>query len=310
MLRKEGHWDSLPTQIFGMCYFLYWLEAARSEWSLLKSVCMASAIRFLDLQRVPPTFVSSNIGGRDRAPRLLSFERVYIMNLARLSVQKNRSHGAGFRRCQFIKLSNESAFRGTARGGLAEDMRGCIRPAVPLGRRSSNHFAHDSVPLRRASLRRRAQRTQQEDGSSCRLIQIPYTPMLFVSGVLFGKFSQYLSYFGQAVEVVSEINPHGILMIFLPVLIFESGFNADWHIFKKQFGQTFILAFPCVFFGSLFIMLSIKLILQYEDVRVQKRRTTTLGRAPLCSAAFCPALTRSRCWPCSRKSERPRNSTL
>jgi NhaP-type Na+/H+ or K+/H+ antiporter len=90
--------------------------------------------------------------------------------------------------------------------------------------------------------------------------------MLFISGVLFGKFSHYLSYFGQAVETVSDINPHGILMIFLPILIFESGFNADWHIFKKQFGQTFILAFPCVFVGSLLIMLSIKLVLQYDDV--------------------------------------------
>lgn len=104
--------------------------------------------------------------------------------------------------------------------------------------------------------------------------------MLFVSGVLFGKFSRYLSYFGEAVEVVSEINPHGILMIFLPVLIFESGFNADWHIFKKQFGQTFILAFPCVFFGSLFIMLSIKLILQYEDVTIcQYLELLHLGRS-------------------------------
>jgi hypothetical protein len=31
------------------------------------------------------------------------------------------------------------------------------------------------------------------------MTQIPYTPMLFISGVLFGKFSSYLSYFGQAV---------------------------------------------------------------------------------------------------------------
>ena len=54
-------------------------------------------------------------------------------------------------------------------------------------------------------------------------------------------------------------------MIFLPVLIFESGFNADWHIFKKQFGQSFILAFPCVFLSSIMIMLSLKIILFYED---------------------------------------------
>lgn len=90
--------------------------------------------------------------------------------------------------------------------------------------------------------------------------------MLFMSGIAFGKFSSYLSYFGMAVDIASNINPHGILMIFLPILIFESGFNADWHIFKKQFGQTFILAFPCVFVGSLIIMLAIKLVLRYDDV--------------------------------------------
>jgi hypothetical protein len=29
------------------------------------------------------------------------------------------------------------------------------------------------------------------------------------------------------------MDPHGVLFIFLPVLIFEGGFNGDMHIMKK-----------------------------------------------------------------------------
>lgn len=62
---------------------------------------------------------------------------------------------------------------------------------------------------------------------------IPYTPMLFLIGMFVGIFEKNLGLIGEAVNKVSMINPHGILMIFLPILIFESGFNSDWHTFKK-----------------------------------------------------------------------------
>lgn len=65
---------------------------------------------------------------------------------------------------------------------------------------------------------------------------IPYTPMLFVIGMFVGKFSESMGILGTTVSKISTINPHGILMIFLPILIFESGFNSDWHTFKKQSG--------------------------------------------------------------------------
>jgi NhaP-type Na+/H+ or K+/H+ antiporter len=29
------------------------------------------------------------------------------------------------------------------------------------------------------------------------------------------------------------LDPHFILLIFMPALIFESAFHADWYIFKK-----------------------------------------------------------------------------
>jgi NhaP-type Na+/H+ or K+/H+ antiporter len=54
-------------------------------------------------------------------------------------------------------------------------------------------------------------------------------------------------------------------MIFLPPLIFESGFNSDWHIFRKQSKQIFILAFPAVVVSACLLMFSLKVILNYDD---------------------------------------------
>lgn len=64
---------------------------------------------------------------------------------------------------------------------------------------------------------------------------------------------------------MSKIDPKGILLIFLPPLIFESGFNSDWYIFRKQATQIFLLAFPAVLIGASLIMISIKAIIQYDE---------------------------------------------
>ncbi|EGR30426.1 sodium hydrogen exchanger family protein, putative [Ichthyophthirius multifiliis] len=94
---------------------------------------------------------------------------------------------------------------------------------------------------------------------------IPYAPMLFVMGIIVGKLADNMGIIGESINNIKNINPQGILMIFLPILIFESGFNSDWHSFKKQSGQIFLLVFPCVFLSALFILISIKIILQYDD---------------------------------------------
>jgi NhaP-type Na+/H+ or K+/H+ antiporter len=61
---------------------------------------------------------------------------------------------------------------------------------------------------------------------------IPYTPMLFVLGLFVGLFSKSFGVLGVGINLITNIDPHSILMIFLPILIFESGFNADMHYFK------------------------------------------------------------------------------
>jgi len=57
--------------------------------------------------------------------------------------------------------------------------------------------------------------------------------MLFIIGIFVGKFASELGLIGESVSTIQNIDPHGILMIFLPILVFESGFNSDWHYFKK-----------------------------------------------------------------------------
>jgi NhaP-type Na+/H+ or K+/H+ antiporter len=94
---------------------------------------------------------------------------------------------------------------------------------------------------------------------------IPFTPTLFIVSIVMGKFSNSLGILGDSLEATSEIDPRGILLIFLPPLIFESSFNSDWYVFRKQSAQIFILAFPCVLIGAIVIMFSIKFVIGYDD---------------------------------------------
>ncbi len=49
---------------------------------------------------------------------------------------------------------------------------------------------------------------------------IPFTPTLFIVSILMGKFSDELGIVGDSITATSGIDPRGILLIFLPPLIF------------------------------------------------------------------------------------------
>lgn len=87
---------------------------------------------------------------------------------------------------------------------------------------------------------------------------LPYTVTLLLIGLILGAFSR-LGYFGHwnllvlkldatfisdAVSWAGKIDPHLILYIFLPTLIFEAAFAMDVHTFKKSAANAFILAVP------------------------------------------------------------------
>jgi CPA1 family monovalent cation:H+ antiporter len=93
---------------------------------------------------------------------------------------------------------------------------------------------------------------------------IPYTPTLFMVSVALGYYSHHLGAIGDSIAVISKMDPRGILIIFLPPLIFEGAFNSDWYIFRKQSVQIFILAFPSVVISALVIMFSLKIVIGYD----------------------------------------------
>jgi NhaP-type Na+/H+ or K+/H+ antiporter len=83
--------------------------------------------------------------------------------------------------------------------------------------------------------------------------RFPYTPMVVIAGMLLGYYRDSLGVIGDSTTILSGINPHMLLFIFIPVLIFESGFNCDWYIFKRAIVNILILACPGVLIGGVIL---------------------------------------------------------
>ena len=108
-------------------------------------------------------------------------------------------------------------------------------------------------------------------------LKVPYTPALLGVGILMGAFVNNLGMLGKATLLMSQINPHGILMIFIPTLIFESGMNIEWYVFKKAFVNILILAGPGVLYGSFLLAAGLKWIIGYTDDELTWMGALTLG---------------------------------
>lgn len=60
------------------------------------------------------------------------------------------------------------------------------------------------------------------------------------------------------------MDPHLLLIMFLPTLIFESAFVMDVHTFKKTIGQSMILAGPGLILSTFLTSLMGKFIFTYN----------------------------------------------
>jgi len=96
---------------------------------------------------------------------------------------------------------------------------------------------------------------------------IPYTVTLLIFGLLIGMavrmdfFEGWGDTFATAVRWAGHIDPHLILYVFLPTLIFEAAFAMDVHTFKKSVANAAILAVPGIIvalFLTSFIIIGIK----------------------------------------------------
>lgn len=94
-------------------------------------------------------------------------------------------------------------------------------------------------------------------------LKMPYTVVLLVLGVLFGLLSGQSNSIHEYASVVN-IDPHLLLNIFLPVLIFESAFAMEVHTFLKTFIQVLLLAIPGLALASLFTCILARYLFTYN----------------------------------------------
>ncbi len=94
---------------------------------------------------------------------------------------------------------------------------------------------------------------------------LPYTVTLLIIGLGFGAATRLgwldtwnigslhinVNFLSSAVEWAGHIDPHVILYVFLPTLIFEAAFAMDVHTFRKSVGNASILAIPGIIIAML-----------------------------------------------------------
>ncbi|MEH6451723.1 MAG: cation:proton antiporter [Psychromonas sp.] len=86
--------------------------------------------------------------------------------------------------------------------------------------------------------------------SVSKIFTSPYSVVLLIAGLGLGLYSrsthiqENLPELSSALTSLAKIDPHLILLLFLPTLIFESAFAMETHLFKRMFSQIAILAVP------------------------------------------------------------------
>ena len=79
--------------------------------------------------------------------------------------------------------------------------------------------------------------------------RIPYTVFLLCIGFVVGivaRFNDSISSFTE----IADLDPHLLLFVFLPLLLFESAFNIEIHVFVKEIRAILLLALPGVLLGT------------------------------------------------------------
>ncbi|WP_022942334.1 cation:proton antiporter [Psychromonas hadalis] len=83
-----------------------------------------------------------------------------------------------------------------------------------------------------------------------KILTSPYSVVLLLIGLALGLYNrsfhitENLPILQGALTQLASIDPHLILLLFLPTLIFESAFSMEIHLFKRMFSQIAILAIP------------------------------------------------------------------
>jgi sodium/hydrogen exchanger 10/11 len=99
-------------------------------------------------------------------------------------------------------------------------------------------------------------------------IPIPFTVAVlligFIIGIIVSEIKNTSNDFSYSEVQLSEINPHLIYYIFLPLLIFDSSFNGHFHVIKQQLLSAILLAGPGVFVSTAIIAICGIYIFPYD----------------------------------------------
>lgn len=90
---------------------------------------------------------------------------------------------------------------------------------------------------------------------TCRKLPVPFTVILVVIGMLLGNLSQLLPFLAPLQGF--SLSPEIMLFIFLPALIFESGFALDARQMVKDLPPILILAIPAMLMSTFVVGLGI-----------------------------------------------------
>lgn len=99
-----------------------------------------------------------------------------------------------------------------------------------------------------------SKKVQEVVGIPISVIQISIGFLCGVAGKNLGVGSRWLS-------LAAGMDPDLIISIFIPVLLFESAFNTDIFLFKRQFKQVIIIAIVGVVIGTFITGIGLRLLL-------------------------------------------------
>jgi NhaP-type Na+/H+ or K+/H+ antiporter len=74
---------------------------------------------------------------------------------------------------------------------------------------------------------------------------LPYTVALLIVGIIVGEVISNVhpnDDIAHSAMIMSGMDPHLMLFVFLPPLLFESAYSIKWHVFRKTAGAAIILA--------------------------------------------------------------------
>lgn len=96
-------------------------------------------------------------------------------------------------------------------------------------------------------------------------VELPFSLAVFVAGGVLGLLARFVvdhddceyehgdhDYYTLGwcgMRTARRVDPHLLLLILLPPLIYESASKMDWYVFKRGFDSIFVLAFPGVIFS-------------------------------------------------------------